>query len=40
MCNISQDEKPGRRKRKDVGNTVVRSYFDVLTLTHQLRYPG
>lgn len=39
MCNISQDENQGRR-RKDVGSTMVRSFFDVLNLTYQLGYPG
>ena len=39
MYNISQDENQGRRKRKDVGS-MVRSFFDVLNLTYQLRYPG
>ena len=40
MCNISQDENQGRRRRKDVGSTMVRSFFDVLNLTYQLGYPG
>lgn len=33
MYNISQDENQGRRKRKDVGSIMVRSFFDVLNLT-------
>ena len=40
MCNISQDENQGRRRRKDVGSTMMRSFFDVLNLTYQFGYPG